>query len=938
MADFRGYVTAAGQTFEALAKQMGYPVTIGFIEVGDGKLPDSESPIDRTQLVHKLKQFPAIVEQDAKNPGQWVATCYIPADDAINGAGYFIREIGCKLINQGNGVLYAYRRVSDDWKPVITSGEAKSFIYKLRFIPSNGELLTPTIDPSVVLVDKEELARVMNAHIESRNHPYATTQDKGMVKVSSQSEIDENDASPGDPSVLKTAHLWSWAENSIGKVSFTFSIWKRALSESGIDLFGKFGHELELSYPNQAVLNKEGTAAFCWTGSFPKRVGKDESPSSQGWKDVTTGSLRHDLSLDSGAGLIGGVAIPAADKRFAGGMNEASQDNKPQIKSIIDSGETVRLKRGTYEATGPVSTSNGKRVCIEGEGLDTTIKLSGKGGMLSVTKAVSAAIRKMRFDMTQPSSLDTTHGLIFIEQPDLTVEKVLLMGLTGVGTGIISYSQGDVQVPYSTIRDVRVRGNRGESSNTNGVLLEDSVYSVMNNIDASGFAAFAIELKNLSEYNRTSDSVARNSNGGLYYGSGQIDRYPRYNVASNIISKSCDFGYVPGRGEFNTLSGYFCDAEGAESSVPEGVRYDGHDNLTVGMSYRAAVNGVAVRHNGEAYNNFTSVKYSAGSGTNNKVVVNALGARRNVTEVLHPGGEYENISSLVGDLSGQAMSGRGSNPVYCHATGEYYGVFGPGWKWVHAKSGGSRNSAHKWRFESIGDSFASVSTDGTGLAGFNVNNPNGNRNLLWNEVGGYWGLDGSDFGLRMYSSTLRPTSDNQMDFGTATYRGRTAYFGTGVINTSDADEKTAPEIISEQLLDAADSIEIILFKWLASIKEKGEDEARWHFGAIAQQVKEAFDSHGVDGFDYGLLCYDEWQDQYEDVFDDVTGKYGTTSTLYIGQRLVQEAGSRWGLRPDQCHWLLHAASRRKIEKADKEIQDVKSMLIGIESRLKSAGI
>ncbi|MFM4953978.1 phage tail protein [Aeromonas dhakensis] len=164
MADFRGYVTAAGQTFEALAKQMGYPVTIGFIEVGDGKLPDSESPIDRTQLVHKLKQFPAIVEQDAKNPGQWVATCYIPADDAINGAGYFIREIGCKLINQGNGVLYAYRRVSDDWKPVITSGEAKSFIYKLRFIPSNGELLTPTIDPSVVLVDKEELARVMKTH------------------------------------------------------------------------------------------------------------------------------------------------------------------------------------------------------------------------------------------------------------------------------------------------------------------------------------------------------------------------------------------------------------------------------------------------------------------------------------------------------------------------------------------------------------------------------------------------------------------------------------------------------------------------------------------------------------------------------------------------------------------------------------------------------
>ncbi|EKS7783448.1 tail fiber protein [Edwardsiella piscicida] len=183
MTDYRGYVTAAGQAFEALAKQMSYPVTVGFIEVGDGVLPDSESPITRTKLLNPLKSFPAIVEQDLKNPGQWVASINIPADDNINGAGYFIREIGCKLVNQGDGVLYAYRRVSNDWKPVITSGEAKSFIYKLRFIPSNGELLTPTIDPSVVLVNKEELDRKLKVHEASRNHPDATTTEKGFVQL-----------------------------------------------------------------------------------------------------------------------------------------------------------------------------------------------------------------------------------------------------------------------------------------------------------------------------------------------------------------------------------------------------------------------------------------------------------------------------------------------------------------------------------------------------------------------------------------------------------------------------------------------------------------------------------------------------------------------------------------------------------------------------------
>lgn len=164
MADFRGYVTAAGQQFEALAKQMNYPVTIGLVEIGDGRLPDDQSPIARTKLVNKLKEFPAIVEQDLKNPGQFVVTCYIPADDSINGNGYFIREMGCRLIGQGAGVLYSYRRVSDDWKPVISSGEAKSYIYKLRFIPTHGELITPTIDPSIVLVDKEELERRFLKH------------------------------------------------------------------------------------------------------------------------------------------------------------------------------------------------------------------------------------------------------------------------------------------------------------------------------------------------------------------------------------------------------------------------------------------------------------------------------------------------------------------------------------------------------------------------------------------------------------------------------------------------------------------------------------------------------------------------------------------------------------------------------------------------------
>lgn len=349
MADFRGYVTAAGQTFEALAKQMGYPVTIGFIEVGDGKLPDSESPIARTQLVHKLKQFPAIVEQDAKNPGQWVATCYIPADDAINGAGYFIREIGCKLINQGNGVLYAYRRVSDDWKPVVTSGEAKSFIYKLRFIPSNGELLTPTIDPSVVLVDKEELARVMKEHVESRNHPDASETEKGFSRHATENEITENESNGENP-VVTVDKLWAWSDNALGKVPAISSAWKRLADESGYELIGTFGDEHLIDSPDKVLLSKDGTGFYAWDGDFPKNVSKDENPSdSLSWLKKSTQTLREILSGTGGAEHIGtedGLLserffvfkkVSPIEKRFAGGADPTGEkDSTDALEACIN--------------------------------------------------------------------------------------------------------------------------------------------------------------------------------------------------------------------------------------------------------------------------------------------------------------------------------------------------------------------------------------------------------------------------------------------------------------------------------------------------------------------------------------------------------------------------------------------------------------------------
>lgn len=119
--------------------------------------------------------------------------------------------------------------------------------------------------------------------------------------------------------------------------------------------------------------------------------------------------------------------------------------------------------------------------------------------------------------------------------------------------------------------------------------------------------------------------------------------------------------------------------------------------------------------------------------------------------------------------------------------------------------------------------------------------------------------------ITVFDHSIRPGTDNVYDYGSASKRGRTAYFGTGTINTSDERNKPIIERIPDSLLDAWGDVDWgNRFKFDDAIAEKGADGARWHFGLIAQWVRDALSKHGIDGLSLGLLCYDEWDDEYVD--------------------------------------------------------------------------
>jgi hypothetical protein len=125
---------------------------------------------------------------------------------------------------------------------------------------------------------------------------------------------------------------------------------------------------------------------------------------------------------------------------------------------------------------------------------------------------------------------------------------------------------------------------------------------------------------------------------------------------------------------------------------------------------------------------------------------------------------------------------------------------------------------------------------------------------------GYLGINGT--AEYIWSSTVfRPNGDNVASLGAVGDRWSVVYAATGSINTSDRNEKQNIESLSEAETRVAVAAKGLLkkFRWKSAVEEKG-DEARVHFGIIAQDLQDAFAAEGLDASDYGMWCSDTWTD------------------------------------------------------------------------------
>jgi hypothetical protein len=113
-----------------------------------------------------------------------------------------------------------------------------------------------------------------------------------------------------------------------------------------------------------------------------------------------------------------------------------------------------------------------------------------------------------------------------------------------------------------------------------------------------------------------------------------------------------------------------------------------------------------------------------------------------------------------------------------------------------------------------------------------------------------------------FNTTTNAQVDNTLDLGYATFRWNDAYITNGVTTGSDRNQKQDIETLSDAEQRVAVACKGLLrkWRWIDAVEAKGDD-ARIHFGIIAQDLQAAFEAEGLDAGRYAMFMSNTWVDE-----------------------------------------------------------------------------
>ena len=113
---------------------------------------------------------------------------------------------------------------------------------------------------------------------------------------------------------------------------------------------------------------------------------------------------------------------------------------------------------------------------------------------------------------------------------------------------------------------------------------------------------------------------------------------------------------------------------------------------------------------------------------------------------------------------------------------------------------------------------------------------------------------------------LRPSSDNYVNLGESGRRFKDIYLANAPIVTSDRNQKQDILEITTAEAGVAKACKGLMrsFRLKSAVDEKGDD-ARIHFGIIAQDLQDAFTAEGLDAGRYAMFMSDTWWETQTEV-------------------------------------------------------------------------
>lgn len=191
----------------------------------------------------------------------------------------------------------------------------------------------------------------------------------------------------------------------------------------------------------------------------------------------------------------------------------------------------------------------------------------------------------------------------------------------------------------------------------------------------------------------------------------------------------------------------------------------------------------------------------------------------------------------------------------------------------------------------------------------------------------YLGLANSDTGNSQFffeERCFRP--NNICDLGTSASQFKDLYLQNSPIVSSDERLKQDIEEVPEEVFKAWARVNFKQYRFKEAVASKGDD-ARKHVGLIAQHILAAFEAEGLDATDYGIVCHDSWEDQYENeqvidaeaVFDE-NGNVVTPEKSHTEKRFVKAAGDVWTVRYEEALALETAYQRWRLTKIEAALE------------------